>query len=45
VECTIDEAERFAVRFFSADWSTWSVLTHIQTRWPDLTIKVKIDYG
>ena len=40
-----DEPARFAVRFYSADWTRWPVLAHIQSQWPALTLKVQVDYG
>jgi hypothetical protein len=45
VETVRDEAGYFAVRFYSADWTPWPVLRHIQTQWPALTFEVRVDYG
>ena len=45
VEQVHDEAERLAVRFFSADWTPWPVLAHVQKQWPQLSLTVHVDYG
>jgi hypothetical protein len=33
------------VRFLSADWTPWPMLRQIQSQWPELTVKVQVDYG
>ena len=40
-----DAAERFAVRFFSADWTPLPVLRQIQSQWPEITMTVQVNYG
>jgi hypothetical protein len=32
-------------RFWSADWTPWHALVAIRTGWPDLTLRLAIDYG
>jgi hypothetical protein len=45
VELVEDTPDRFAVRFFSADWTPWPALRQIQMRWPELTLRVTVEYG
>jgi hypothetical protein len=44
VELLSDVAQCFAVRFFSAGWPPRPVLRQIQSQWPELTVKVQVDY-
>ena len=32
-------------RFWSADWTPWRALACIRTGWPDITLRLAIDYG
>lgn len=45
VELMADTPARFAVRFFSADWTPWPVLRLIAARHPDLHMTVDVDYA
>ena len=35
----------FRYQFWSADWTPWRALTAIKVGWPDITIRIAIDYG